>query len=517
MKNMIPMKKFLLSSLIVPGICLSSPSEEKIQSLYSGLDPYAIPQQLALYELYPDSVQGKQALQNAWRLLSQSDTPPDDTVINALLGKGEIKGFVDFLLSMRSDKEYLLSVDELKTINALSETLSNRKLKGFHASTEEEVLALPPHEVDVSQALLLSLFGDKPESRKQMLQFNAMLDVMALQIRARLTPDSNAISKVHAISQFVFHEMRFRFPPESLYAKSIDFYTFLPSVLQSRRGVCLGVSTLYLCLAQRLDLDLEIITPPGHIYLRHRDGDNVINIETTARGIHLPSEKYLSINTRKLQIRNAKEVVGMNYFNQAAIFWQHKEHEKAIEAYEKALLYTPEDPLTMELLAYNYLATGKQYQARQLLQRIPLEAPDYLVTKETTSEDFLNGRVDNDGIQAIFSHVDETRESILSKQNQLLSTLEKFPKFRAGIFHLAITWMQLNRYGEALEILGRYHELHPDNPTVEYYLAALHTQRYNYKAAWKHFNQAVKLTTQRDHEPIALHSLKQSLKRYYPE
>ncbi|MFT5319385.1 MAG: putative Zn-dependent protease [Chlamydiales bacterium] len=140
-----------------------------------------------------------------------------------------------------------------------------------------------------------------------------------------------------------------------------------------------------------------------------------------------------------------------------------------------------------------------------------------MVAKETFAEDFLNGNVDSEGIQVIFSHVDETRESILEKQNQLLSILKKYPKFRAGIFHLAVTWMQLNRYGEALDTLDHYHELHPDNPTVEYYLAALHTQRYNYKAAWKHLHQAIKLTSQREHNPIALHFLKQSIKRYYPE
>ncbi|MFT5319559.1 MAG: regulator of sirC expression with transglutaminase-like and TPR domain, partial [Chlamydiales bacterium] len=377
------MKKFLLPALICPWISLASPSEEKIQTLYSRLDPLSIPQQLSLYELYPESNEGQKALNNAWRLLSQSDSPPDNAIVKALLGKGEINAFVDFLLSMRSDSEYQLSPEELKAINTLSHTLSNRKLKGFYATNEEEVLALPPHEVDVSQALLLSLFGNDLENREQMLQYNAMLDVMALQIRAHLIPDADHISKINAISQFIFHEMRFRFPPESLYAKSIDFYTFLPSVLQSRKGVCLGVSTLYLCLAQRLDLNLEIITPPGHIYLRYNDGDSVINIETTARGIHLPSEKYLSINTRELQKRNAKEVVGMNYFNQAAIFWQHKEHDKAIEAYEKALLYTPKDALTIELLAYNYLASGQQYKARQLLQSLPSEIPYYMVAKET--------------------------------------------------------------------------------------------------------------------------------------
>ena len=126
---------------------------------------------------------------------------------------------------------------------------------------------------------------------------------------ARLPIHATDEEKIRAISHFIFHEKRFRFPPHSLYAKDIDTYTFLSSVLDSRLGVCLGVSILYLSIAERLDLPLEIITPPGHIYIRYRKGEEIQNIETTARGIHLPNRAYLGINTRKLQERNKKQVI----------------------------------------------------------------------------------------------------------------------------------------------------------------------------------------------------------------
>src|SRR5205807_1806234 len=98
----------------------------------------------------------------------------------------------------------------------------------------------------------------------------------------------------------------------------------------SRQGVCLGVSILYLCLAQRLDLDLEIITPPGHIYLRYPGKEQMINIETTARGINLPSDTYLGINTRKLEKRTLKEVIGMAFFNQASVYWEKGDYATTV-------------------------------------------------------------------------------------------------------------------------------------------------------------------------------------------
>ena len=65
---------------------------------------------------------------------------------------------------------------------------------------------------------------------------------------------------------------------------------------------------------------MEIITPPGHIYVRYHDGDKIINVETTARGIHLDCKEYLGIDTRSLQVRTLKEVIGMVAFNQVGQF-----------------------------------------------------------------------------------------------------------------------------------------------------------------------------------------------------
>ena len=79
--------------------------------------------------------------------------------------------------------------------------------------------------------------------------------------------------------------------------------------------------------------------------------------------------------------------------------------------------------------------------------------PDYAITKDTTAEDYLTGKVDVEGLQALFMQVDETRESIIKKQQSLQKVLKKFPDFRSGLFFLATTWLQLNREGEALEIL----------------------------------------------------------------
>jgi hypothetical protein len=58
-------------------------------------------------------------------------------------------------------------------------------------------------------------------------------------------------------------------------------------------------------------------TPPGHIFLSlHED----LNIETTARGIHMPIEAYLSLHVKSLNKRTQKELLGMALFNQSSVF-----------------------------------------------------------------------------------------------------------------------------------------------------------------------------------------------------
>jgi hypothetical protein len=353
--------------------------------------------------------------------------------------------------------------------------------------------------------------------REEIAHYEALIDIMALQIAARLPFDPTEEGKISAINDFIFYEMGFRFPPHSLYAKDIDLYTFLPSVLDNRQGVCLGVSILYLCIAQRLGLPLEIITPPGHIYLRYPSDKGLINIETTARGINPPSEIYLGINTRQLQQRTIKEVIGLAFMNQAAVCWEKQEFHTMARLYEKAQLFLPNDPLLKMFLGYNYLLIEKTKEGKKLLKEISTLTFDEAVSRETIPEDYLNGLVNAEGIKTIFLPVDETRESILKKQQELIALLKRFPRFRAGLLHLATTFLQLGRGNEAKEALEKYHKIDPDNSIVEYYLAILSLERLDFNRAWSYLKKTERIVGARDHHPKALDAVRAHLRRQCPD
>ncbi|MCI5052587.1 MAG: hypothetical protein MRY21_05565 [Simkaniaceae bacterium] len=480
----------------------------KEQAVFHSLDPHSIGEHFAFYKLYPQSEYGRKSLERAWELMHRHREKHLELDASLELPELNIGALIAFVNRQPYEISSELNETQLSAIEKITDHLPHKELKGHGAWSIDELYSLEPNEVDLSRALLIYEFGS---DRRRIREYEANLDLMALQILARLPVEASGSQKVEAINHFIFHEKGFRFPPHSLYAKDIDVYTFLPSVLDSRLGVCLGVSILYISLAQRIDLDVGIVTPPGHIYVKHGD----INIETTARGIHIPTREYLGLGNRKLPERNIKEVIALSFINGASVAWGRQEYHEAIDLYEKALPYLPDDPLLLSLLGFNFLFIGEEERGKTLIKRAK-ELPESAVSyPEEICSDYLEGRMPAKAIQAVFAQVDERRESILKKQDELASVVKKYPKFRDGIFHLAITWLQLSRHREALEVLERYHKIDPNNPTVEYYLTLLCSERLNMRKAWEHFDALTELIGQSNSQIIS--QLKKQLKSIYPK
>lgn len=502
------MHKFFL---LVFFIFLSSIGYGKsIQTIYNSIDPTSICQLLAFHELYSETDEGKEALTRAWKLLNNKENPIALSMPNI-----DLQFIINLINKDNEDNQIDLSDQAIDTIDKLGTNLKNRTLKGHFVWTKEEVLKLPVEEVDLSRALFIEELNDDTQKIKT---YEAYLDLIALQILPKLPNNPTAYNKIHAINKFIFFDMGFKFPPHSLWPKNVDTYTFLPSVLDSRKGVCLGISILYLCLAQRLDLNLEIITPPGHIYIRYKDeNDKILNIETTVRGIDIPTEAYLGIETKKSQFRNIKEVTGLALTNKAANYLTDEKYETAISLYEKALDYLPSDPMIGEFLGYCYYFTKSKKKGLELLKKTNDHIPEHTISKNIIIEDLLNKKTNDEGIKACLMHVDETRQSILKKQKRLEKVLKKYPKFRAGILQLASSYMQLGQEKKALDTLLLYDSIDNNDPLVNYYIAAVSFERMDYNKSWKHLKRSSSYLEKQNHFPSALKQLEAELEKVCPD
>ena len=352
--------------IIFPCLFLQARIEE-VETLYSLQDPKCLSKLFAFYHLHKENQHGKKALSKAFSLINKHRDQPIELLNIPLFHRLELDSFLSTLTKQPEETLPKLSKKEITFIEKISDHLQHRKLKGHNALSTKELLDLPSSEIDLSRAIFLSQYGeDKIDVIKS---YESTLDLYALSILARLDENASKRDIIEKISYFIFYEMLFRFPPHSLWIEDVDTYTFLPSILDSHHGVCLGVSILYLSLAQRLGVDLTICTPPGHIYLSHKTDVDELNIETTARGIHMPTKRYLSIQTKYVQEKKLKEVIGLYHINAASVFWQKNHHKKAIEEYEKALAFLPNDPLTKTFLGYNFLFTGEIKKGIEYLKK----------------------------------------------------------------------------------------------------------------------------------------------------
>lgn len=195
------------------------------------------------------------------------------------------------------------------------------------------------HLVQIPKAVQEALeFSSKPSLNQGVDRFKVLLDFLALSALALTKDRDNPLDLIDALNTVLFYEQNYRFPLLQTYERNIGEHSEIWSLLDRSEGVCLGVSILYYAIAQRLGLKLELLTPPGHIYLRlDRSAFAHLsrNIETTAYGAHLPDELYWS-KPQEAQVRSPEEIPSLVFMNEGSACAYRKEYLAAYDYYKKA-------------------------------------------------------------------------------------------------------------------------------------------------------------------------------------
>jgi tetratricopeptide (TPR) repeat protein len=152
---------------------------------------------------------------------------------------------------------------------------------------------LPP----LSRALLdvARDLGDGPSSPRPGGQDAARLRTVATTARAVLE-SRPGLAPAPSLNEALFGRAAF--------AREVDDkalrFVLLPSVLEARRGSCVGLGTLYLAVAELVGVRARGVLVPGHFYVQVQDGDgngdgNVDrwrNVELLRRGETMPDAWY---------------------------------------------------------------------------------------------------------------------------------------------------------------------------------------------------------------------------------
>jgi regulator of sirC expression with transglutaminase-like and TPR domain len=184
-------------------------------------------------------------------------------------------------------------------------------------------------------------------------------------------------SLVHVL----FEELRF-----SREVESTDLsFVFLPSVLQQRRGSCVGLGTLYLALAEALGFAARGVLMPGHFYVHQTGPGAPRNVELLRRGEAMSDDWYQArfpapAGTAAYYARplTTEQVLGVIEYNVGNERRRQQRHAEAEAAYARAVRRFPTFAEAhaslgaMQHLLGKLPSAGVSYDAaRQLNSRLP--------------------------------------------------------------------------------------------------------------------------------------------------
>jgi len=139
--------------------------------------------------------------------------------------------------------------------------LSEYNIKLWHGFYQE--INQPDEEIDLARASLLFAKAENP--RLDVPKYLSILDAIALEIQPQLPPEMYPLKVIQTINYHLFDCLKFK-------GNQTDYYnadnSFLHRVIESKAGIPISLSIVYLAVAQRLGFPMVGIGMPGHFLIR---------------------------------------------------------------------------------------------------------------------------------------------------------------------------------------------------------------------------------------------------------
>jgi regulator of sirC expression with transglutaminase-like and TPR domain len=172
------------------------------------------------------------------------------------------------------------------------------------------------------------------------------LDALVKRAEESVTGATTPIETIERLNHFFFQSEKF----QVTYDLSSSDHLLLGPVIAGKRGYCVGLATIYLILAEELDLPIHAVATPKHVFLRWDDGKLRRNIELFQEGREVPDKDYIreqkipqaSID-RGVFLANLtdKEFLGFIYQNLGVLESQRGEFEESGKDYSRAIHFNP--------------------------------------------------------------------------------------------------------------------------------------------------------------------------------
>lgn len=281
---------------------------------------------------------------------------------------------------------------------------------------------------------------------------------------------------VASLNRFLFDEQRFVY--DCVAGNPENF--LLDHVLARKRGNCLGLSAVYLILAERLDLPLRGVYLPSHCLVRYDDGTVRFNIETGERGAEHPDGRYwrefdLEKGRPYLSSLSKQETAGVYLKSMGAAYSRKGMEERALRLSLDASERYPGLPDAWFNAGVSQFKMGRMEEAVPLFRRALLLDP-----RMAAAQDNLGVALARQG---------RCPEALVEARKAVaLSPRSPIPRG-----NLAATLCACGTVDEGIREYRRVLEIDPGNARAEAALAKAYYGRGQFPEAILHIDRAMEL------------------------
>ncbi|MEK7449706.1 MAG: tetratricopeptide repeat protein [Planctomycetota bacterium] len=408
----------------------------------------------------------------------------------------------------------------------------------FAERSEEDIVnwleATAPidERISLSEAALLLSKTIYPEV--DVKKYTERLDRMAEDIKKQLRKEPQPEEIITAINQYLYQEKGARVAPIEIGDRMDKF--MLSKVMDSMQGNCLGFSTLYYCLAERLELPLSAVVIPQHVFLCYENRGKISrNIEPTSNGAEISNDEYIERTKKligdtipkysypkKITFRkiSKKQFVALILYNRAVDYFRHGHSWPAIKDFSQSLRIDPNHAETYKSRGSLYLEQKVYNKAAEDLKKADELEPDcpqtlynlgaaYFSQAQIISGLDPDVTSENDALKCFektiklapdYTEAYYSRGLIYHRQENDRLALEDFtqaiklnPNHSTSYLGRAMAYFSLDVLDRALIDLNKSISL--DNSSADAYnnRGVIHAKQENWEEALSDFQQAVNL------------------------
>lgn len=359
------------------------------------------------------------------------------------------------------------------------QTVREKQAKHFDNGLFSELMETEDGQIDIAKISLLIAMEETPG-----LKVDYYLDCIDWYVRMLKVRTSNIKAPEKVISEindFFFGELGF------IYVQTGNLEDlYLNSVIDRRKGNCVGISILYLAIAERMHLPFFGVNVPDHIFIRFDNGEKRTNIETGHEGMSLPNSFYIISSTERfgrtciengcyLKNLSKKEVISNIFLNRSKIRRDKGNIREALNDSNKAILLNPKNPGAYSNRGVIYEKMGMARKAIENYGKAISLNPKY-------ASAYYN------------------RGSVFGMEGMLERAIKDFnkaiflnPQFTLSYFNRAIALKKIGRTGKAIQDYDRVIYIDPNVAQAYCNRGVAFAETGKFDEAISDFNKAIEL------------------------